>query len=132
MTITELIRKIFVKEKLNKQISNESELYNFIINHPFVRTVIGSMEENPFDNYCVTRVYFKKNEISSDLCVWLRSHPKSPVSYECILDWGTYTTFNGNISEQTYLRILSYLKSVSYNSMNTLEDTIYLKNKYLK
>jgi len=126
-----LIRKLFfVKKEKHPIINNEKELYDFIICHPFIRTVIGKMESNPFDKYCVTYVYFKKDNISSDLCVWLVSHPKEPIEYKCILDWGTYKTFNGNISENTYYKILNYLKEITKNSMNCLEDCEYIK-KYI-
>lgn len=131
MTITNLINKIFSKEH-KEQIHDESELYNFIINYSFERTVIGSIESNPFDKYCVTRVYFKKNDINSDLCVWLCCHPKHPMTYKCILDFGTYTTFDEEISKETYLKILEYLKKVSCDSLNTFEDSKYLQYKYLK
>ena len=128
-----LIRKLFFVEKEKYPIiNNEKELYDFITHYSFVRTVIGKMEYNPFDEYCVTRVYFKKDDISSDLCVWLVSHPKSLESYKCVLEFGSHKIFNDDISKQTHSKILEYLKNITYESLNTLEDAMYLKNKYLK
>ena len=128
MNINFIRELFFVKKEKYPIINNEKELYDFIIHHPFIRTVIGKMEYNPFDKYCVTNVYFKKDNISSDLCVWLVSHPKSPESYKCALDFGSHKFFDEDISKQTFSKILEYLKNVTYESLNTLEDAMYLKN----